>query len=147
MVVLPLAELEPLSRLRTARLLPLHRPRVARQQSEIAELATVHFVDLHQRPRHGEAQRTGLARHAAAVNVGAYVETAERVGCHERLLDRADQRRTREIVAQRPAVHVPLPGARLHEYAAHGFFTTADRVDGLHVGHGYFSMFAKVNGV
>src|SRR3712207_7793641 len=39
----------------------------------------------------------------------------------ERLLDRADERRAREVVAERPPVDVPLAGARANVHAAHRF--------------------------
>src|SRR5262249_54493955 len=140
---LTLRELEPLSCLRTTRLLPLHRPRVTREQTQVTELATVRLVDLHERPRHGEPQRAGLTRLAAAVHVRLHVEAAERVGRHERLLNCRHDRWPREIVAPRAPVDVPLAGPRLDEHAAHRFLAAADRMNG--VGHGYFSPLVKVN--
>ena len=59
---LALRELEPLAGLRTARLLALDRARIAREQAEVAQLAAVGLVDLHERASDGEAQRAGLAR-------------------------------------------------------------------------------------
>src|SRR5919202_2445514 len=61
-VVLPLAKLEVLPRLRPTGLLAFHGPRVARQETQVAELAPVHLVDPHERAGHGEAQRAGLPR-------------------------------------------------------------------------------------
>jgi hypothetical protein len=43
------------------RLLALDRTRVAREEAEVAQLAAVRLVDLHEGTRHGETERTGLA--------------------------------------------------------------------------------------
>ena len=45
---------------RTTRLLALDRSRIARQEAEIAQLAAMRLVDLHERARDGEAKRAGL---------------------------------------------------------------------------------------
>src|SRR2546425_6267336 len=53
-VVSPLRELEPLPRARATRLLALHHPRVARQQTLLPQLLAVPFVGEAQRPTDGE---------------------------------------------------------------------------------------------
>src|SRR5687767_1955896 len=85
---LPLAELELLSRLRTARLLALDRTRIAREQAQVTKLAAMGFVDLHERTRDGQAERPGLTGLAAAGEVRLHIVAAQRVGRRERLLDR-----------------------------------------------------------
>src|SRR5512133_778705 len=112
-VLLALAELEPLTCLRAAGLLALHRTRIARQQAQVAQLAAVQLVHDHEGARHGEAQRAGLAGDAAAVDVRLHVKAAERVGRRERLLDGGDEHGTREVVAERAPVDTPLARAGL----------------------------------
>src|SRR5918992_196588 len=123
---LPLRELEPLASLRTARLLALDRARVPRQQPEVTQLAPVRLIDLYERARDGEAKRSGLPGRAAALEARADVVAPERVGCRKRLLNRADQRRARKVIAERASVDVPLAGARADVYAAHRFLAAAD---------------------
>ena len=62
-----LRELEPLACLRTAGLLALDRAGIAREEAEVAKLAAMRLVDLHERAGDGEAQRAGLTGLAAAV--------------------------------------------------------------------------------
>src|SRR5688572_1923462 len=120
-VRLALAELEPLAGLRTAGLLALDGTRIAREQAEIAKLAAVGFIHDEQRTGRGEAQRAGLARHAAALDLRLHVEAAERVGRAEGLLDRRDERGAGEVVPERATVHFPLARARGEVQAAPGF--------------------------
>ena len=103
--------------------------RVSRPRSR--SLRRCVFVDLDERAGDGETQRAGLTGLAAAVDVRLHVVAAEHVGRRERLLDGRDVRRTREVVAERAAVDVPLARARLEVDAADGFFAAADRVNGL----------------
>src|SRR3712207_3658952 len=110
---LPLAELELLARLRAAGLLALHGARVAREQAEVAQLAAVPLVDLHQGAGYGEAERPGLPGEPAAGHVRLHVKAAERVGDLERLLDGEHVRGAREVVTERAPIDVPLPRARL----------------------------------
>src|SRR6476660_9853467 len=124
---LPLAELEPLPGAWATRLLALDGARIARHEPGGPELGPVLPVRLHQRPRDPQPKRPGLARLPAPVHVRLHVERAERVGGGEALLDVLHQRRTREVVAQRAAVDVPLdgPGGEVHPgdarlAAAHG---------------------------
>src|SRR4051794_38928369 len=86
--LLPLAELELLAGLRAAGLLALDGAGVARQEAELTELAAVPLVDLDEGAGDGEAQRAGLTRLSAALDVGLHVVLAEVVGRRERLLDR-----------------------------------------------------------
>src|SRR5688572_16649009 len=131
---LALAELELLASLRTARLLALHRAGVARQEAEVAKLAAVPLVDLHEGAGDGETERAGLAGLPAPLHVRLHVVLAERVGRRERLLDGRDERRPREVVAERAPVDVPLARARLQVDSADGFLAAADGVRGR-VGH------------
>src|SRR6185312_887990 len=126
MTCLTLRELEPLAGLRTTRLLALDRTRITREQAEITKLAAVRLVDLHERARHRETKRAGLAGVATAVDVRLHVIAAERIGRHERLLNGRDVRRAREIIAQRAAIHVPLARTGLQEHTAHRFLPAAD---------------------
>src|SRR6478672_4217861 len=57
---LPLRDLESLTRFRPTRFLALHRAGVAREKSEIAQLATMRLVDLHQRSGDREAKGARL---------------------------------------------------------------------------------------
>src|SRR5215217_6661143 len=115
---LPLRELEPLPRLRTTGLLALDRACVAGEQAKVAQLATVRLVDLHQRARDGESERTGLTGLTTTGHVGLHVVLAEPVGCRERLLDRGHQCGTRKVVTERPPIDVPLAAAGLEVHAA-----------------------------
>src|SRR5688500_4803749 len=132
---LSLRELEPLPCLRAARLLALDRAGVAREETEIAKLAAVRLVDLHERPCHGQPQRARLPRLSAASNVRLHVVLTEAVGRGERLLNRRDQRGPRKVVAQRAAIDVPLAAAGLEVHAADRLLTTADRVCDLRIRH------------
>src|SRR5690606_9584559 len=107
----PLAELEPLAGTRLARLLALDRARIPRQEAVGPELGTVLLVGAHQRPGNGQAERAGLAGLSPPVHVRLHVERTERIGGREGLLDVLHQRRAREVVSERAAVHVPLAGA------------------------------------
>src|SRR6266850_316434 len=125
---LPLAELEPLARSGAARLLPLHHPRIPRQQSLLPQFLTVPLVGQAQRPRDREPHRPRLPRHPAAPTQGPHVEGAERVGRRERLLDVRHQRRPGKVVAQRAPVDVPLPRARREIHARHADLAAPHRV-------------------
>src|SRR5215218_5355209 len=133
--VLSLRELEPLACLRTAGLLALDRACVAGEQAEVAQLAAVCLVDLHQRARDGEPKRPSLPRLAAAGDVRLDVVLTEPVGRRERLLDRGHQRGSREIIPKRTPIDVPLATARLEVHAADRLLATADRVRDLRIGH------------
>src|SRR6185437_15762428 len=63
-----------------------------------------------------------------------HVEAAEGVGRGECLLNRRHEGRTREVVAQRAAVDVPLARSRLHVHAADAFLAASDGVNGA-LGH------------
>src|SRR5690348_2661389 len=93
------------------------------------------FVDLHERARCCQAQRTRLSTEAAPVEVGLHIILAERVRRAERLLNGRNERRAREIIAQRTPVHIPLAGARPDVQTAHGLLTPANRVRDGRVGH------------
>src|SRR5579862_909425 len=118
---LALAELEPLPSLGPTRLLALDRPRIAREQAKVTQLPTIGLVDLHQGTRRREAQCTGLSRQPSTFNFRAHVVAAERVSRREWLLNSRHQRRTREIIAEGTAVHVPLAGTRREIQTADGF--------------------------
>src|SRR3954471_22827142 len=109
--LLPLTELEPLPRARTAGLLPLDGPRVAGHQSSGSQLGPMLAIGLDQGPRNGVPKGPGLPRLAAAVHMGFHIEGAERVGGGERLLDVLHQRRTGKVISQGTSVDVPLAGA------------------------------------
>src|SRR5690242_11878177 len=124
---LPLGELEPLTSLRTAGLLPLDGASVTREKAEVAQLAAVGLVDLHEGAGDSETQCTGLARLATAVHVRLHVVLSESVRRRERLLDCRDERGPREVVTERTAVDVPLAAAGSEVHAADRFLATADR--------------------
>src|ERR1035437_7233477 len=126
---LAFAELEPLACLRTARLLALDGACVAREQSEIPQRGAMRLIHLDERAGDRETERTGLSGGAATVDVRLYVEAAERVGRGERLLNRGDERGTREIIAERASIDVPLARTGHDVHAADGFLAAADRVD------------------
>src|SRR5687768_12642621 len=67
--LLSLRELESLSCFRTSRLLALDRACVARQQAEIAQLAAVAFIDLHECAGNSETQRARLTGLPAAFEI------------------------------------------------------------------------------
>src|SRR3989442_10726693 len=89
---LPLAELEPLPRARTARLLALDGARIAGHETGRAQLGPVLPVGLHQGPRNRVPERARLSRLAAAVHVRPHVERAQRVRGGEALLDVVHER-------------------------------------------------------
>src|SRR3954470_23161563 len=135
MCCLALAELEALACLRTAGLLALDGTCVAREETEVAKLATVILVDLDEGTRHGKAERAGLARLAAAVHVRLDVILAKPVRRREWLLDGRDERGTREVVAERAPVDVPLAASGFDVHAADGFLAASDRVRDLRIWH------------
>src|SRR5471030_1501510 len=98
---LALAELETFSCFRTARLLALDGACIAREESENAELGAMRFVHLHECACDCETERTGLSGGSAAVDVRLHIKAAERVCCSKWLLNRGDERRTREVIAER----------------------------------------------
>jgi hypothetical protein len=75
------------------------------------------------------------------------VIAAQRVRRRERLLNRRDEGRTRKIISQSPAIHVPFAGSRPYVNSAHRFLAAADRMNVLRVRHDYFSSLLKVSGV
>src|SRR5438477_5699356 len=127
-LALPFRELEPLPRAGAAGLLPLHGPRIARQQPLLPQFLAMPVVREAQRPGDSQPHRARLPRHAAAPAVALHVERAERVGRGERLLNVGHERGPREIVAQRPAVDVPLPRAGGQIDARHARLAAPDRV-------------------
>src|SRR5512135_290271 len=108
---LPLRELEALPGAGPTRLLALDRARIPRQEPRAAELGAVLRVRRDERPGHAQPHRPGLSRLPAPAHVRPDVEGTEGIGRGERLLDVLHQRGPREIVAERAAVDVPLPGA------------------------------------
>src|SRR5262249_40352972 len=122
--------LEPLAGLRTARLLALHGARIAREEPEVAQLAPVGLVELHERARGGEAQRAGLPALPAPLDGRLHIVAAETVGGREWLLDARHQRGTREIIAERAPVHIPLPRAGAKVQTADALLAPSDRVHG-----------------
>src|SRR5437773_2609964 len=143
--ILTLTELEPLPCSGTSRLLSFDSARVTREQTQIAQFASICFVDLYERPRDRQAQRTSLSRRSAAFDVRANVIAAKRIGRCERLLDGRHERWAREVISQRASVDVPLARAGPKIDTAHRFLAAANRVNVLRVGH-YFSSLSKVSG-
>src|ERR1043166_5112242 len=88
--VLPLAELETLTSLRTTRLLALDGTCVAREKAQVAKFATVRLVELDEGACDREAKRAGLAGVAAAVDVRFDIEATKGVGRHKGLLNGRD---------------------------------------------------------
>src|ERR1043166_8166385 len=126
--VLPLTELEPLPGSRPPGLLPLHRARIAGEETAGPKLGPMQLVGQHQGPRDPHPERPGLARLPAPVHVRPHVEGAQGVGGRERLLDVLHQRGAREVVAQGPAVDLPLAGARGEVHPGDAGLPPADRV-------------------
>src|SRR6266571_4281157 len=127
-IPLTFAKLEPLPRAGAPGLLALDRPWIARQQPLLAQLLAMPVVGEAQRPRDPQPHRPRLAGHATAPAIALHVEGAERVGRGERLLDVGHERGAREIVAQRPAVDVPLPRARRQIHTRHALLAPPDGV-------------------
>ncbi len=94
--ILPLAELEPLPRTGTSRLLALNRPGVPGHKTCGPELGPVLAIGFHQRPGNGVPQRAGLTGLTATVHVGLHIERAQRIRRGEGLLDVLHQRRPGE---------------------------------------------------
>src|SRR4029078_7710101 len=113
---------------------------IACEKPQIAELAAVGLIDLHERTRYSETKRTGLAGESAALNAGHDIEASQSIGCCERLLNRRDVRGTREIVAECATVDLPLSRAWLQVKTADRFLAASDCVRGGTVSH-YFSLF------
>src|SRR5690606_40839376 len=81
-----LRELEPLARPRATRLLPLHLPRVARQQAALAQRAPQLRIEAEQRAGDAQADRAGLPALAAALDVHLDVEATLQLRHDQRLL-------------------------------------------------------------
>src|SRR5690606_33153999 len=99
---LTLGELEPLARLRTAGLLPLHFPGIPGEQRLGAQPRAITIVDLHERPREPEPDRIGLAVQPAPGNPHEHVELAFRLRDDQRPQDRLPENAAREVVLERP---------------------------------------------
>ena len=107
-----LRELEPGPRSALAVLLALLHPGVARQEAFLLQLlAQLQVVD-RQRARDPVADRSGLARGAAAGDRDVDVELLGRLGREERLLDDHLEDVVREVVVERSLVDGDRSGAR-----------------------------------
>lgn len=100
-VLLTLAELEALSSAGTSRLFTLHLSRVAGEQPARLEHRTKSLlVYLAQRAGNGEAQRSGLPRDAAAIEVYLNIVFAFVAREHQGLRNHILQNSRREVVCQ-----------------------------------------------
>src|SRR5688500_1877816 len=109
-----------------AGLLALLDARVAREQPGLLEHGTVgFFVDRVERAGNTEAERAGLAGHAAAGDAGDDVEPAVETGLGERLLGDLLVQLVRQVLLERLAVDGPLAGARHDADARDGLLATA----------------------
>src|SRR6185437_1340883 len=142
-LVLSLRELEPLSGLRPPWLLALHRAGIAREQPQVAQLAPMRFIHLHERARHRQPQRAGLSAQATTLQMRLHIEAAQCVRGRERLLNGRHQRRTRKVIAQGTAVHIPFAGSRADVQAADGFLAPPNRVRQRPVGHYLLSLLLR----
>src|SRR6185312_15832874 len=95
----------------------LLRARVAREEAAALELATQVRIGLQQRARDAVAQRAGLRRDAAAVQLGDHVHALLVADRLERLADVALERGAREEGLERLAVDDVRAGARLQRHA------------------------------
>src|SRR5690606_35328381 len=114
-----------------AGLLALHRTGVAGEEPGLLEDRTVRLgVDLVQRAGDAQAQRTGLAGDAAAVDAGDHVEPALDVEQAERVVDELLVQLVREVFLQRPAVDGPLAAARHEPDPGDGLLAAAEGLAG-----------------
>src|SRR5207247_4096419 len=107
-----LRELEPLPRPGAPGFLTLDHPRIACQQTLLAQLAAVALVREDERTADRHPERPRLPGQTPTGDDGAHVECPQGVGGGERLLAVRDQRRAGEVVAERAPVDVPLARAR-----------------------------------
>src|SRR3712207_3177024 len=122
-----LRELRSLAGLLEAGLLALLDPGVAAEEARLLEARSVVLeVDLVQRTRDSEAQRTGLARGAAAGDAGDHVVAAEQVEHLERVVDELLVELVREVVLERAAVHGEAAAAGDDAHAGDGLLAAAD---------------------
>src|SRR5215213_2061957 len=117
---LALRELRPLAGLLEAGLLALLRACVTREEAAALELATQVRIGLEQGARDAMAQRAGLRRDAAAVELRDHVHARLVSDRLKRLADVALERGAREKVVERLAVDDVLAGARLERHARDG---------------------------
>jgi len=125
---LPLAELELLACFWTAGLLALDCTCIAREQSQIAQLAAVTLVDFHEGARDREPESSCLSGESTALDLGANVVTSKRVSRRERLLNCGDVRRAREVVAQGASIDQPFSRTGLQVQSADRFLAASNRV-------------------
>src|SRR3712207_6546485 len=131
-----LRELRSLAGLLEAGLLALLDPGVAAEEAFLLQArAVVLEVDLVQRTSDAEAQRTGLARGAAAGDAGDHVVAAEQVEHLERVVDELLVKLVREVFLERAAVHREGAAAGDEPHAGDGLLAAADGRAG-HVEHG-----------
>src|SRR5450755_4381483 len=81
-----------------------------------------------QRARHRKSKRARLAALSTAFELRLHIVATESIRGCERLLNRRHERRTREVIAERATVHIPLAGAGADVEAADRFFPAADRM-------------------
>src|SRR5690606_18428005 len=106
-------------------LLALGHPRVAGEEAGLLQRRAVLDVRGLQRAGDAEAQRTGLAAGAAAVDPREHVELALQAEQHERLVHDLLVDLVREVLVQGPAVDLPLAGAGDDAHPGDGLLAAA----------------------
>src|SRR5690606_3825554 len=114
-----LRELEPLARAGLTGLLAFELPRIARQETLLAQHATQPLVVADQRSRETETDRARLTRQTTAVHRDLDVESTLMLRDLQRLLSMLLQGETREVLGQRTTVHFPVPGAGAEIHPRH----------------------------
>src|SRR3954470_13365986 len=123
-----LAVLRCLAGLLETGLLPLLHSGVTGEEARLLERRTVGVdVDLVQRPGHAQAEGTGLAGGAAAVDPGDDVEPTLQVGHLERVVDQLLVDLVREVVLEGAAVDPPRSAPRDEPDTGDGLLAAAGR--------------------
>src|SRR6185312_13803812 len=124
---LALGELRSLARLLESRLLALLDASVTAEEASLLEGgAVVLSIDLVERARDAEAQRTSLAGGATAGDAGDDVVAAEQVEHLEGVVDELLVKLVREVLRKSAAVHREVAGAGGDAHAGDGLLAATD---------------------
>src|SRR3954462_11871900 len=124
---LALGELRPLAGLLEAGLLALLHARVAREEAAALELRAEVGIGVDERAGDPVAQRAGLGRDAAAVDLRHHVHPVLVADGLERLADVALKREAREVLLERAPVDRVGARARTEDHAGDGGLALARR--------------------
>jgi hypothetical protein len=122
---LPLAELEPLARLRTARLLPLNFASVSREQIFGSQPNPEGLICLQQCSREAQAYGFSLSGQSTAGDSNEDVVLPLRLGKDERASYRLLKNRPREVLLEWTTIDRPLSRTRAKQHSGDSRLATA----------------------